>query len=149
VSRNLVAEATKRPLCSVPFEFWNGRGAPSAANPKPAILDDPKLARDGLIDCRCRDLGDGGKHDGFALSTQSEHDDSRAAPGRVRSDVAEADVQRDERTTLRLNDREDLWVGLSAQPLVEHGDRVVAGGAKNLDALAGQILVELELHPAA
>jgi hypothetical protein len=59
-----------------------------AANPKAAIFDDPKLARNRLIDGRRRDLGDGGKH-------------------------------------------------------------IVAGGAKNLDALPGQILVELELHPAA
>jgi hypothetical protein len=25
VRRNLVAEATKRPLCTLPFEFWNGQ----------------------------------------------------------------------------------------------------------------------------
>jgi hypothetical protein len=73
---------------------------------------------------------------------------SQPPGGRVRSDIAEPDVQSDERTTLRLNDREYLRVGLSAQPLIEHGDRVVAGSAKNLDALSGQILVELELHPA-
>jgi hypothetical protein len=48
-----------------------------------------------------------------------------------------------------LNDREYLWVGFSAQPLIEHCDRIVAGSAKNLDALPGQILVELELHPVA
>jgi hypothetical protein len=48
-----------------------------------------------------------------------------------------------------LNDREYFWVGPSAQSLIEHGDRIVAGSAKNLDALPGQILVEFELHPAA
>ena len=48
-----------------------------------------------------------------------------------------------------MNDREYLWVGLSAQPLIEHRDRVVARSAKKVDALPGQILVELELHPAA
>jgi hypothetical protein len=121
----------------------------AAANPKAAVLDDPKFTRDGFIDCRRRDFRDRGKYDGSTLSPESKHDDSCAGPGRVRSDIAEPNVQSDERTTLRLNDREYLWVGLSAQPLIEHGDRVVAGSAKNRDALSGQILVELELHPAA
>jgi hypothetical protein len=83
------------------------------------------------------------------LSSQSKHDDARTHPGRVRSDIAEADVQCDERTALGLNDCEYLWIRPSAQSLIQQGDRVVAGSTENKDALPGQILVELELHPEA
>src|SRR3954451_18860493 len=47
-----------------------GRSA-SATDPKAAILDDPKLARNRLIDCRRRDLGDGGEHDEYLDTRRS------------------------------------------------------------------------------
>jgi hypothetical protein len=47
--------------------------------------------------------------------------------------------------------REPSTIGkiVECQTLIVHGDGVVVGGAKNLDAFPGQILVDLELHPAA
>lgn len=69
--------------------------------------------------------------------------------GRIHTNVAEAEVERDQHALLAATDVHELGVGRAGQPLVGDGVALMAVGLEQVLGGGGDVLVELDPHEVA
>ena len=65
---------------------------------------------------------------------------------RIESNIGEIKIQGDQDAVFLQTGIEDLMIRTAAEPLVDCGMGVVAGGDKEFESFSREILVELEAH---
>jgi hypothetical protein len=119
------------------------RGAPDS---DAVDFDDPQASCKRLL----RQLADetlaDTKDEGLVLARQSENDDPRVLVRWIQTNIAEANVQRNDRPVLAPQQSSEVWVMRAADTLIVDGGGVVARRLQESGDLNWEVLVNLEPH---
>ena len=116
------------------------------AHPDLAILDNPKAANDRLRCQLSRNCLTHLQHVWLGLRRRPQHDQPEVLGGWITADVRKPEIERDEPSTLKLNDRRKVRIGRPAELLFVDRCGVMTGRPKRVGNLNRKILIDFESH---